>query len=185
MASYISSIELKTYLEEVGLKSKIIMGSRGFISAQRKTRIRYRDEYGILRLIEDDLSSKNISVNVEALFQEMEDSSINILMPIPSDVDKTGGILVCDADLVAAEVASSLKAERFFVISEVPAFLDCGVPRLSVQLNEIQALIPKTTGGMKKKLFFIQSYLQKTGKRVDFGNADILISSEVGTRFVV
>lgn len=111
------------------------------------------------------------------------------LVPIVSPVSRgpDGGALNVNADDAAAAVATGLKAERFFMVTNVPGVLADGSTIDRVTTIELERLISAgvASGGMVPKLRAAMRAAKSGVREVRIGDLSLFSEPESGTRIVV
>jgi Acetylglutamate kinase len=187
-ASYFaSSIEMNRLLEALqaqNVRCSGVYGSQGFIWGERPARARYWDE-GVLKSFDGDFSGRITKIATDAIEKELEEVECLVISPMLRDT-LSGRLLICDADYAAVEIANALGAESLTIVTDVPGFKVDGEVVHGVAAEEIDQHIETATGGMKKKLAFIKSGLQRKLRKVVVGDATLLSDDapqSLGTTF--
>src|SRR5690606_19172440 len=111
------------------------------------------------------------------------------LVPIVSPVSRgpDGGALNVNADDAAAAVATGLKAERFFMVTNVPGVLADGSTIDRVTAIELERLVSAGvgSGGMVAKLRAAMRAAKSGVREVRIGDLSLFSEPESGTRIVV
>jgi acetylglutamate kinase len=92
-------------------------------------------------------------INVDLINSLIEEGYIPVISPV--GVDKNGVSLNINADTVAAEIAVRLKAEKFFLLTDVDGVLDENKRLIpSIKVEEVKSIMKKgfVQGGMIPKL---------------------------------
>jgi len=92
-------------------------------------------------------------VNVDLINSLIDEGYIPVISPV--GVDKSGVSLNINADTVAAEIAVYLKAEKFFLLTDVDGLLDENKKLIpSIKLKEVKSILKKgfVQGGMIPKI---------------------------------
>jgi acetylglutamate kinase len=92
-------------------------------------------------------------INVDLINSLIEEGYIPVISPV--GVDKNGVSLNINADTVAAEIAIRLKAEKFFLLTDVDGVLDENKRLIpSIKVEEVKSIMKKgfVQGGMIPKL---------------------------------
>lgn len=122
----------------------------GLIKGARKKRILVIDERGRKRFIYGDYSGRPREVEVELLTWLIKNEYLPVIAPI--GVDEDWNIINMDGDRVAALIASSLKAEKLLLLTDVNCLILNGEPVFRLSLDEVKTIIGRIEGGMKRKL---------------------------------
>jgi len=134
--------ELVREINKLGGKAIGLSGSDGNLIVAEKVKDKKLGRVGEVKKINTDL-----------IYSLINDGYIPVISPV--GVDKNGVSLNINADTVAAEIAVRLKAEKFFLLTDVDGVLD-DKKRLipSIKLKEIKNLLKKefVQGGMIPKI---------------------------------
>jgi acetylglutamate kinase len=106
------------------------------------------------------------SINTSLIEMLLDDGRIPVVSPVGLGDD--GQAYNINADVVAAELASALNAEKLIFMSDVPGFLEQGkvVPELSGDQLKLRINRGEVTGGMLPKLQAALNSLKNGVKRV-------------------
>ncbi|MEM2005711.1 MAG: [LysW]-aminoadipate/[LysW]-glutamate kinase [Zestosphaera sp.] len=134
-----------------GVKAVGISGVDGpTLIAERKKRIVVVDERGRKRVIDGGYTGSIIGVNTK--FIEWLLSSGYTIVMTPVAIDGEGNMLNVDADQVACKVATSIKADKLMILTDVPGVLLSDEVIGNVKVSEIEDILPKVGAGMNRKL---------------------------------
>jgi len=176
-ASYFAAaIELNRLLEALqalNMRCSGVYGSEGFIYGERPARVRYWDK-GVLKVFDGDLSGRITRIATDAIEKELHDVQCLVIAPMLRD-SFSGRLLVCDADYAAVEITNALAVESLTMVTDVSGFKVDGQIVRELAADELDQHIATTTGGMKKKLSFIKSGLQRGLRRVVVGDTNLLL----------
>jgi acetylglutamate kinase len=115
--------EIVSLINSHGGKAVGMSGKDGeLIRAKKKLVKRTSPETGADTLIDLGLVGEVISVNTHVLSSLEKEGFIPVISPI--GVGSKGETLNINADYVAASIASTLKAEKFILLTDVPGIMD-------------------------------------------------------------
>ncbi|MDH5203357.1 MAG: acetylglutamate kinase, partial [Nitrospirota bacterium] len=115
--------EIVSLINSHGGKAVGMSGKDGeLIKAKRKVVKRISPETGADTLIDLGLVGEVTSVNTHVLSSLEKEGFIPVISPI--GVGSKGETLNINADYVAASIASTLKAEKFILLTDVPGIMD-------------------------------------------------------------
>ena len=146
--------EIVSLINSHGGKAVGMSGKDGeLIRAKRKLVRRISPETGADTLIDLGLVGEVTSVNTHVLSSLEKEGFIPVISPI--GVGSKGETLNINADYVAASIASTLKAEKFILLTDVPGIMDKKNQIVStLTKKQIKKLVSDgtITGGMLPKV---------------------------------
>lgn len=146
--------EIVSLINSYGGKAVGMSGKDGeLIRAKRKLARRISPETGADTLIDLGLVGEVTSVNTHVLSSLEKEGFIPVISPI--GVGSKGETLNINADYVAASIASTLKAEKFILLTDVPGIMDKKNQIVStLTKKQIKKLVSDgtITGGMLPKV---------------------------------
>jgi len=148
-----------------GVKSVGISGADGpTLIAERKKRIIVVDERGRKRAIDGGFTGRIVSVDTR-LIDSLLGSGYTIVMA-PIAIDGEGNMLNVDADQVAFKVASSLRADKLVILTDVPGVMINNEVIRTINASEVGEIVPKVGAGMNRKLLEASNALMSGVKEV-------------------
>ncbi len=151
--------EIVSLINRHGGKAAGLSGKDGnLIKARKKTIRKKREESGESEIVDLGLVGEVTSINPGIIESLEREGFIPVIAPI--GVGPAGETLNINADFVAAAIASSLKAEKLILLTDVPGLLNKNGSILStLKKSQITKLVKDGTisGGMLPK---VQSCLQ-------------------------
>lgn len=137
----------------VGLSGK---DSQLLMASKKAPHIIVDDETGSEKMVDLGLVGEIESVNPDIIHVLTENDYIPIISPI--GVDKNANALNLNADTVAGDIASEIKAEKLVILTDVPGILedpsDTDTLIRNIKIDEIKELVDKgvISGGMLPKV---------------------------------
>lgn len=135
-----------------------IMGYEGCLEGRRNSKIRYK-ENGVLKVFRDDFSGRIEQINWSFVKPFCKRGSVVVLTPLLADCK--GGILVCDADHAAAEIAVFLGLSHYTILTDTDGYKVDGQVVGQVPSSRIAQYSKHASGGMLKKIYYIAQALNK------------------------
>ena len=120
------------------------------LKAERKNRLVIKDERGRKRIIEGGFTGKISQVNSRLL--ELLVGGGYVPVVAPTAIGNEYEFLNVDSDRAAANVAGALGADKVVFLTDVQGVLINGKCVEHLSTSEAQELLPKTGGGMDKKI---------------------------------
>ncbi|MEM1943838.1 MAG: [LysW]-aminoadipate/[LysW]-glutamate kinase [Candidatus Caldarchaeum sp.] len=142
---------MSAYLNGRGVKTLNLAGvDAGLIRAQRKKKIVIVDERGRKRIVDGGYTGAITHVDGDSLKRLLDMDFLLIITPLA--LGDEGEMLNIDGDSAASAVASALRAEKLYLLTDVEGVMLDGrvVPRLTV--DEARALLEKIGPGMNRKV---------------------------------
>ena len=169
-ASHLSAVQdqrtLLMALRARGATATGVMGFQQVFRGHRK-KIRYKEKK-TMRCCLDDYAGIITDVNIDAIKRHVVDTNILLIAPMIYTDDNV--MLVCDSDLAAIKLASSLSATDLTLLTDVDGFIKDDVLLQSVSLEQIDSILAEATGGMRKKLMYAKKCLQSGVSNVRIRN---------------
>lgn len=137
----------------VGLSGK---DSQLLMASKKAPHIIVDDETGAEKMVDLGLVGEIESVNPDIIRVLTENDYIPIISPI--GVDKNANALNLNADTVAGDIASEIKAEKLVILTDVPGILEdpsnADTLIRNINIDEIKELVDKgiISGGMLPKI---------------------------------
>ncbi len=161
--------EIVSSLISKGVRCVGISGADGpTLIAERKKRIVVVDERGRRRVIDGGFTGKVVEVRVELLKTLLSLGYTVVIAPIA--IDNEGTMLNVDADQVAFKVASTLKADKLVVLTDVPGVIIDGMVMKEIKVSEVESIVSRVGAGMNRKLI-------EASNAVVSGVGEVIISS--------
>ncbi|MEM1936551.1 MAG: [LysW]-aminoadipate/[LysW]-glutamate kinase [Candidatus Caldarchaeum sp.] len=183
---------MSAYLNGRGVKTLNVAGvDAGLIRAQRKKKIIIVDERGRKRIVDGGYTGTITQVDAESIKKLLEMNYLLIITPLA--LGEEGEMLNVDGDSAASAVASALRAEKLYLLTDVEGVMLDGrvVPRLTV--DEARALLERIGPGMNRKvLMAVNAVSAGVGKayicsglvedplgRADAGGGTVIVGSTI------
>jgi len=179
LAAKLDNERLSSAVQLCGLRAHGVLGHDRLLIGARKQRVRFY-EGTVLKTVTDDHSGRFIGVDREALDHIL--ASCDVLVVGALLLDPQDGPVVADADAVAAGLAVALGLSRYVVFSDVPGFAVSGTVVGEIPRSRIGYYATHATGGMVKKLRYIEQALANRVDEVYLCSTKTLPDS-YGTRF--
>lgn len=139
------------FLLKAGISAVGLTGVDGMLlKAERKKRLLIIDERGRKRIIEGGFTGKIFQVNSKLL--ELLVGSGYVPVVAPTAIGDEYELLNVDSDRAAANIAGAMGANEVVFLTDVEGVLINGKCVRKLSANEAQKLLPKTGGGMGKKV---------------------------------
>jgi acetylglutamate/LysW-gamma-L-alpha-aminoadipate kinase len=138
-------------LEKQGIATVGLSGLDGFLlKALRKKRLIIVDERGRKKVIDGGYTGKIIEINTDLLWLILKKNYTPVITPIA--ISKEYEPLNVDGDRTAAAIASSLKADKLILMTDVDGLIlnKKFVPKIKV--SEIKSILPEIGQGMSTKV---------------------------------
>lgn len=181
--SYMVALNLREKVTQVlcesGFKAKGVSGCDNLAVGDRKKIIRYKEE-NTLKAFKGDFSGENIRFNLEKLNDLLQEHDALVVSPIVSGTE--GGILSCNGDKIAIELARQLEVKKIVFVSDTKYVYADDKPLETIYMDQLQEVKKFTTGGMYKKITYIQNALKSGVESIDLLNG-LEEHLEVGTIF--
>lgn len=129
----------------------------GLVLGARKDRIRYND-CGVMRIYNSDCSGKVIHVSVDKMEQALEQHGNLLLSPVLRDEQQR--TMVVDGDHLAFELGIALRVRSMYLLSDNAGVLVEGKTVQTMCQSSIPELTTYTSGGMTRKLKYVQHALR-------------------------
>ncbi|NAY82653.1 MAG: [LysW]-aminoadipate/[LysW]-glutamate kinase [Thaumarchaeota archaeon] len=143
--------KITSYLNSLGFKAINISGvDASFIKAERKKKLIVIDEKGRKRVIEGGYTGRIKEVDSSFLTNLINLGLIPVISPIASGYE--GEILNVDGDRGAAAIASSVRASKLIIFTNVDGVIMNGKVLDKLKLEEAKEVLKKVGPGMDKKL---------------------------------
>jgi len=143
--------KITSYLNSLGFKAINISGvDASFIKAERKKKLIVIDEKGRKRVIEGGYTGRIKEVDSSFLTNLINLGLIPVVSPIASGYE--GEILNVDGDRGAAAIASSVRASKLIIFTNVDGVIMNGKVLDKLKLEEAKEVLKKVGPGMDKKL---------------------------------
>jgi|AVFP01.1.fsa_nt_gi acetylglutamate/LysW-gamma-L-alpha-aminoadipate kinase len=143
--------------------AKGVMGFQGCLIGRRKNKIRYK-ENGVLKVFKDDWSGRIEEIHGRCLELRGQPNGVVLLTPLLAD--QYGGILVCDADHVAAQVAIYFGLSHYTIFSDTNGFRVHGKTVERIPVSRISEYMEHANGGMSKKIHYIAQALKQGVRKI-------------------
>ena len=145
------SSELVLSLNRLGFRAMGISGiDAGLIKAERKKKLIIIDERGRKRIIEGGYTGRVKDVDSELLLKIISMGVTPVISPVALGCE--GEMLNVDGDRAASAIASSLKAERLIIFTNVDGVLIDGRVKEKLSIKEARETLKRVGPGMDKKL---------------------------------
>lgn len=167
------NVELVTLLQSLGVNAVGLSGVDGrLLEGRRKSALRHVED-GKVKIVHDDRSGVVEDVNVALLNLLLKSGYVPVVtLPI---IDGSGLTLNVDADRVAASIAVALKADDLLLLTNVPGVMhhpdDPRTLISHITSDEIDAMLERASGGMKRKLIAAREALKGNVSRVVIGDS--------------
>ena len=155
-----------------GVSACGVCGADGLtLQAHRRPKTTWQDDDGTLVTVDFGFVGDLDEVNTSLLFSLIDAGVVPVISPLAID-PSSGQMLNVNADTVASEVSSALKAEWLVLLSSIPGLLrdvrDVDSTITKLDINEIPSLVETgvITGGMRPKVAALQSALKSGVQRV-------------------
>ncbi|MDW7978657.1 MAG: [LysW]-aminoadipate/[LysW]-glutamate kinase [Candidatus Caldarchaeum sp.] len=178
---------MSAYLNGKGVRTLNLAGvDAGLLRAQRKKKIIIVDERGRKRVVDGGYTGTIHRVEVEALKAFIDMNYLVVLTPLA--LGDEGEMLNVDGDSAAAAVATALKADRLYLLTDVEGVILNGevVPRLTAE--EATAALEKIGPGMNRKVLMAANAVSAGVKTVHICSGlvkDPLAEADTGSGTVV
>ena len=159
-------------LGKQGISACGVCGADGFtLQAHRRPKTAWQDDDGTLVTVDFGFVGDLDEVETSLLFSLIDAGIVPVISPLAID-PSSGQMLNINADTVASEVSSALKADWLVLLSSIPGLLrdvrnpDSKISKLAI--DEIPSLIETgvITGGMRPKVTALQTALESGVQRV-------------------
>jgi len=145
------SSELVLSLNRLGFRAMGISGiDAGLMKAERKKKLIIIDERGRKRIIEGGYTGRVKEVDSELLLKIISMGVTPVISPVALGYE--GEMLNVDGDRAASAIASSLKAERLIIFTNVDGVLIDGRVKERLNIKEARETLKHVGPGMDKKL---------------------------------
>jgi acetylglutamate/LysW-gamma-L-alpha-aminoadipate kinase len=164
---------LVSEFESLNIKAVGLSGIDGsIIKAKRKDNIRIIDaKTGKKIAIHDDYSGRIKEINIEIIDLLLKENILPIIAPIGIGFEFES--LNLDGDRVAGYIASSLKAQKLLLFTDVKGVLLNGKVVKKIGKDEIKGFLDKVEGGMRKKIYAANEALNLGAEVVYIGSGVI------------
>jgi acetylglutamate/LysW-gamma-L-alpha-aminoadipate kinase len=182
--------EMSTYLNARGVKALNIAGvDAGILKAKRKKRIVVVDERGRKRVVDGGYTGTITSVDAEVLKTLTGLGYLLIISPLA--LGEEGEMLNVDGDSAASAIASAVKAEALYILTDVEGlYLDGGVVKHLTPAEALESL-EKIGAGMNRKVmaaahaveagvgaaYICSGLVEDPLSHADAGNATVIAAS--------
>jgi len=138
------------------------------IVAERKKRIIVVDERGRKRVIEGGYTGRIVRVETQLLNQLLSNNYLAVVAPIA--IDDEGTLLNVDGDQAALKIATSMKAGKVVILTDVEGLMVDGELIKEIKVGEARELIPRIGPGMNRKII-------EAVEAVEAGVGEVIIAS--------
>ncbi|MHA1309659.1 MAG: [LysW]-aminoadipate kinase [Candidatus Helarchaeota archaeon] len=162
--------DLVAKFESLQIKAVGLSGIDGsLIKSKRKNNLRIIDEKtGKKIAFHGDFSGNIEEINSSLIDLLLSNNYLPIIAPI--GIGHEFEPLNLDGDRTAGHIASALKAETLFLFTDVPGILINGKIIDKLGKEEIESILPKVEGGMRKKVYAANEALKMGIKSVFIGS---------------
>jgi [amino group carrier protein]-L-2-aminoadipate 6-kinase len=179
LAAKLDNERLCGIVNRVGKCAHGILGHQGLMTGNRKKRIRYYDG-ATLKTVSDDRSGRFAGVHTGVLQQRLADCDVLVVGAILLGADHEP--LVADADAVTSGLATALGVSNYLLLSDIPGLLVDGTVVPEVPKSKLPEYLRYVSGGMVKKLRYIEEALSNHVNEVVLRSAKASPNTQ-GTRF--
>ena len=152
-------------LEKQGIAAVGLSGLDGFLlKALRKKRLIIIDERGRKKIIDGGYTGRIIEINTDLLWSILKKNYTPVITPIA--ISKEFEPLNVDGDRTAAAIASSLKADRLILMTDVEGLILNKKLVSKIKASEIKSFLPEIGQGMSTKVHASLEALNKGVKEV-------------------
>ncbi len=156
--------KMSAYLNWKGVKTVNISGvDAGLIRAQRKKKIIVVDERGRKRIVDGGYTGTITSVDTEAIKTFLKMSYLLLVSPLA--LGEEGEMLNVDGDSTAAAIASAVKADALYFLTDVEGVLIDGQVVHKLSAREAKALMDRIGPGMNRKVLMAADAVEKGVKK--------------------
>ena len=162
------------------LRIRTIVGADGLFYGSRKKNLKVKRGDKVF-LFNDDRSGKINRVDKEFLIKEFTEADLVLVGPLLRGDNQE--LLVCDGDAASAHLAVELDLQNYTILSDIDGLVANGKVIDDVYLVDIAKLKSSASGGMTKKLYYVEWALRHGVREVCLSNGTI-ISGSSQTRFL-
>ncbi|MEM2230954.1 MAG: [LysW]-aminoadipate/[LysW]-glutamate kinase [Candidatus Caldarchaeum sp.] len=156
--------ELAAYLNWLGVKAVNLSGvDASIIKAQRKKKIVIVDERGRKRVVDGGYTGTITEIDAE-LIKHLLDLGL-VLVVSPLAIGDEGELLNVDGDSAAAAIASSMRADRLYLLTDVEGLLLDGQLVKSLTAAQALEMLDKIGPGMNRKVMMAAKAVQSGVKK--------------------
>ncbi len=157
--------KMSAYLNWKGVKTVSIAGvDAGLVRAKRKKKIVVVDERGRKRIIDGGYTGTITSVDAEAIRTFLKMNYLLLISPIA--LGDEGEMLNVDGDSIAAAIASAVKADALYFLTDVDGVFVGGQVVRKLSAKEARDLIDKIGPGMNRKVLMAVEAVENGVKKV-------------------
>ncbi|MEM2236799.1 MAG: [LysW]-aminoadipate/[LysW]-glutamate kinase [Candidatus Caldarchaeum sp.] len=179
--------KMSAFLNSKGVKAINMAGvDSGLIRAQRKKKIIILDERGRKRIVDGGYTGTITTVDADAIKKFIEMGYLLVITPLA--LGEEGEMLNIDGDSAASAIASAVKADALYILTDVEGLMLDGklVPRLT--LAEARAILDRIGPGMNRKVLMAANAVEAGVKKAIISSglkADPLLEADSGCGTVI
>jgi len=156
--------EIAAYLNKLGVKAVNLSGvDASIIKAQRKKKIVIVDERGRKRVVDGGYTGTITEVDAQFIKRLLELGVVLVVSPLA--IGEEGELLNVDGDSAAAAIASSIHADKLYLLTDVDGLLLDGELVKSLTAAQALEILDKIGPGMNRKVMMAARAVQSGVKR--------------------
>lgn len=157
--------EIAAYLNSRGVRAVNISGVDGaVVKAQRKKKIVVVDERGRKRIIDGGYTGTITEVDAKLIIELVNLGYLLVLSPVA--IGDEGELLNVDGDSAAAAVASAVKVEKLYLLTDVEGVMLDGRLVEKMSAHEALNVVERIGPGMNRKVMMAAKAVQSGVKQV-------------------